>query len=106
MPVLVCRCESSVTMIAEKYSWLWDVDMDAARFQRTLSGEEQGPFFDQPWALIRLIEYAPYADILRLLPRQAFLKLWPQIEERIRSTMRREGMAYVHARLLARGEAA
>jgi len=80
--------------------------MDAACFQRMLAGQEQGPFFDQQWALIRLIDYAPYADILRLLPRQAFLKLWPQIEGRIRSAMRREGMAFVRERLLARGEAA
>jgi len=93
-------------MSAEKYSWLWDVDMDAASFQRTLAGQERSDFFDQQWALIRLIEYAPYADILRLLPRQAFVNLWPQIEGRIRSATRREGMAFVRERLLARGEAA
>ena len=93
-------------MSAEKYSWLWDVDMDATGFQRTLAGKEQRSFFDQQWALIRLIDYAPYADILRLLPQSAFLKLWPQIEGRIRSATRREGMGFVRERLLARGEAA
>ena len=93
-------------MSAEKYSWLWDVDMDAARFQRTLAGQEHSDFFDQQWALIRLIDYAPYPDILRLLPRRAFVQLWPQIESRVRSDARRAGMAFVRERLLARGEAA
>ncbi len=87
-------------MSAEQYSWLWDVDMDAARFQRTLAGLEQHKDFDQPWALIRLIDYAPYHDILRLLPRRDFVRLWPQIEGRIRSATRREGMAFVREQLL------
>jgi hypothetical protein len=93
-------------MSSEKYSWLWDVDMDSARFQRTLAGQERDGFFDQAWALVRLIDYAPYPDILRLMPRQAFVTLWPQIESHIRSATRREGMAFVREQLLARSKAA
>jgi hypothetical protein len=93
-------------MSAEKYSWLWDVEMSAEQFRLALAGKAEGSAYDQRWALIRLLDYAPYHDILRLLPRQAFVTLWPQIAGHLRSATRREGMAFVRERLLARSEAA
>ena len=86
----------------ERYPWLWDVPMDAAAFRRILSGESAQHGRDWRWALVRLIEYAPYQDICRLLPVERFLAGWPEIAGRIRSETRREGMEFLRSELLKR----
>ena len=82
-----------------KYPWLWDVEMDSETFRRILAGQAEHKGRDWRWAMVRLIEYAPYSDIKRLLPRRWFLAHWPEVASRVRSETRRKGMDYVHARL-------
>ena len=83
----------------ERYAWLWDVDLDAAAFDGILSGRGGVAPHDCGWALLRLIEYAPYAEIRRLLPREYFLLAWPTLAGRVRSRARREGMEFLYQRL-------
>ena len=82
-----------------KYPWLWDVEMDSTTFRRVLRGDGQIDGRDWRWAMVRLVEYAPYADIRRLLPVELFVAHWRDVANRVRSETRREGMDYVHARL-------
>lgn len=91
---------------ADTYPWLWDVDMDAATFRRLLRGEGEAPGRDWRWAMLRLVEYAPYRDVCRLLPREWFLAHWPEVAARVRAKSIREGMDYLHARLEERREKA
>ncbi len=79
-----------------RFPWLWDAEMDSAEFEAILSGAAGKPPHDSRWALLRLIEYAPYADIRRLLPRDRFLKEWPELAARVRSRARREGMDFLY----------
>ena len=72
--------------------------MDSAQFEAILGGAAGSPPHDSRWALLRLIEYAPYADIRRLLPRDRFLKEWPELAPRVRSRARREGMEFLYRR--------
>lgn len=90
------------------YAWLWDVDMDAADFEALLAGDAPGraPGLDADWALLRLVEYAPYRELRRLLPRARFLARWPAVAGRVRSAARREGMDYMFAWLNRREGAA
>jgi hypothetical protein len=78
-------------------SWLWDVEMDGPEFARLLCGEKTdgAAGLDADWALLRLIEYAPYRDLKRLLPRSRFMMRWPELAGRVRSASRREGMDYL-----------
>jgi hypothetical protein len=76
-----------------RYSWLWDCDLDNAGFEAALRGEGGR---DAGWALARLIEYAPFTEIKRLLPRDRFLQRWPEISPHIRSQTRRAGMDFFH----------
>jgi len=85
--------------VQERYAWLWDVDLDAAAFDGILSGRGGVVPHDRGWALLRLIEYAPYAEIRRLLPREYFLLAWPTLAGRVRSRARREGMEFLYQRL-------
>jgi len=49
---------------------------------------------DRQSAMIRLIEYAPWAEIRRFLPRDFFLEQWPAVAPRVRFRTRRDGMAF------------
>ena len=80
----------------ERVAWLWDVDMDAAAFETLLSGQCKESIRDRHWALLRLIEYAPYSEIRRLLPLDYFLAEWPGLAPRVRSRTRRQGMTFFY----------
>jgi len=80
---------------AARYPWLWDVDMDNGEFDAILPGRAERPGFDTRWALVRLIEYAPYREIKRLLPLSLFPRLWSDVATSIRSPSRRAGMDFV-----------
>lgn len=77
-----------------RYPWLWDTDMDNGVFEDILCGRKDTPPYDFRWALLRLVEYAPYAEIKRLLPRDRFLAAWPDLAPRVRSQTRRRGMDF------------
>lgn len=82
----------------ERYPWLWDTDMDNATFQSLLQGDRSQPPHDTPWAMARLIDYAPYHEIRRLLSRDQFLRDWSIVEPRVRSRTRRQGMNFIYQR--------
>ncbi len=90
----------------DRYPWLWDVEMDADTFRQILNGERNVRGRDWRWALVRLIEYAPYAEIRRLLSAERLLATWPQVAGQIRSSTRREGMEYLYQRLRAQAQGA
>ena len=89
----------------ERYPWLWDVDMDNAAFDAVLRGQTTVSGLGADWAMLRLIEYAPYGEIRRLLPRDAFLRRWPALMPKVRSVSRRDGMDFL-ARWMRREEPA
>jgi len=84
-------------MAAEQFSypWLWDVEMGIPEFDAILSGRAARPGHDARWALVRLVEYAPYREIKRLLPVSLFSRLWPEVAPLVRSVSRRAGMDFV-----------
>jgi hypothetical protein len=82
-----------------RFPWLWDIQMDNTTFESILRGQGSRPPHDRRWAMLRLIEYAPYRDIRRLLPREEFLREWPSMAHRVRSRTRREGMDFLYQRL-------
>ena len=79
-----------------RYPWLWDADLDNEGFDALLQGREARDGRDERWAILRLIEYAPWREIKRLLPRDLFLKRWPELSPRVRSEDRRKGMDFFH----------
>jgi hypothetical protein len=86
----------SIRHMEARFPWLWDVEMDNAEFEAILNGAAGRPDHDSRWALLRLIEYAPYAELRRLLPRERFLKEWPELAPRVRSRAQREGMNFLY----------
>ena len=75
--------------------WLWDCDLDEKEFEAILSGRVQKGRFNQDWAAARLLDYAPYPDILRLLGAKAIKEKWPIWRGRVRSASRRRGLDFL-----------
>jgi hypothetical protein len=80
---------------AERLPWVWDYDLDEERFRELLAGGRTIGRLDQRWAAVRLIEYAPYADIVRLLGFRALVRGWPSWRRYIRSQRRRRGLDFL-----------
>ena len=85
-----------------RYPWLWDTDLDNEGFDALLHGQTRDQAHDELWAMTRLVEYAPFSELKRLLPRERFLEQWPRIAPRVRSAARRKGMDFFHQWLCER----
>jgi hypothetical protein len=82
-------------MNGPRLPFVWDYDIDEAQFRQLLRGElALGPL-DRTWAAVRLIEHAPYRDIVRLLGFRDLVKGWPQWRARIRAEERRRGLDFL-----------
>ena len=77
--------------------FVWDYDLDEGQFRRLLSGDlTLGPL-DQTWAAIRLLEYAPYRDIVRLMGFRDLVRGWPKWRDHISSESRKRGFDFLVA---------
>ena len=94
--------DAAASQPRKKYPWLWDADMDAKAFRAVLAGKRKEKGLDWKWAMARLIDYAPYEEIRKLLPKKLFLKRWKDVAPLVRSETRREGMSYLHDTLKAK----
>ena len=83
-----------------RLSYVWDYDIDEAQFSLLLDGKQQIGRLDRDWAAIRLLEYAPYPEIVRLLGFRRLVEGWPRWREHIRSQSRQRGFDFLTAWLL------
>jgi hypothetical protein len=74
--------------------YVWDYDLDEARFRALLRGERIGSL-DRDWAAVRLLEHAPWPEIRRLMSFGDLIRGWPGWRTRIRSTSRRRGFDFL-----------
>ena len=82
-------------MSDHRLSFVWDYDIDEDRFRGLLAGETSLGRLDRDWAAVRLIEYAPYREIVRLLGFRALIEGWPRWRPRVRSESRRRGLDFL-----------
>jgi hypothetical protein len=76
-------------------SYVWDYDLDAEDFEALLAGRKTVGRLDRNWAAVRLLEYAPYPEIRRLLSLRDLVAGWPTWRGRIRSETRRRGLDFL-----------
>ncbi len=81
--------------MAQRLPYVWDYDIDEAQFRAILSGEISLGRLGRDWAAVRLLEYAPYPDIVRLLGYRALVAGWPKWRRRIRSQSRKRGFDFL-----------
>lgn len=75
--------------------WVWDYDLDETQFRRMLRGELRLGRLDRTWAALRLLEYAPYADIVRFLGFRELVGGWRKWRVRVRSESRVRGLDFL-----------
>ncbi len=81
--------------MATRLPFVWDYDLDEDGFRDLLAGRRSLGRLDRNWAAVRLLEYAPYTDIRRLLSLRDLVSGWPSWRARIRSTTRRRGLDFL-----------
>lgn len=86
-------------MVPRRLPYVWDYDIDESQFQALLAGELTLGRLDQRWAAVRLIEYAPYAEIVRLIGFPRLIAGWPEWRRSVRSERRRRALDFLVKRL-------
>jgi hypothetical protein len=86
---------SDVRARGPRPAYLWDYDLDESLFRAILEGRETVGRLDRDWAAVRLLDYAPYREIRRLLPFRALVLGWPAWRARVRSESRRRGFDFL-----------
>lgn len=81
--------------MSKRLSYIWDYDIDEAELRMMLEGRAARGRLDRDWAAVRLIEYAPYSEIVRLLGFKTLINDWHRWRGRIRSTSRRRGLDFL-----------
>jgi hypothetical protein len=75
--------------------YVWDYDIDRTQFQEILEGRYAIGRLDRDWAARRLLEYAPYEEIIRLIGYKRLVENWPRWRGRIRSKSRVRGFDFL-----------
>ena len=75
--------------------YLWDYDIDESTFREILAGKTKIGRLDRDWAAARLLEHAPYPEIVRLLGFRDLIEGWPAWRSRIRSESRKRGFDFL-----------
>jgi hypothetical protein len=82
-------------IVSTRCPHVWDYDITDEQFQQLLDGELTLGRLDQNWAVVRLLEYAPYAEIVRRLGFRRLIRGWSKWREHIRSHSRKRGFDFL-----------
>ena len=79
----------------DRPTYVWDYNISQADFDQLLSGQLTIGRLDRNWAAVRLLEYAPYREIVDRLGFRALIDGWPSWRHRIRSQSRQRGFDFL-----------
>jgi hypothetical protein len=80
---------------SQRPSYVWDYDLDQAQFIDILEGRLIKGRLNQDWAARRLLEYAPYEEIIRLIGFRRLVENWSRWRGKIRSKSRLRGFDFL-----------
>jgi hypothetical protein len=82
-------------IVNQRLPYVWDYDIDEEQFLEILNGQRTIGRLDRDWAAQRLLEYAPYEEIVRLIGFPTLIENWPRWKSRIRSKSRQRGFDFL-----------
>lgn len=82
-------------MSTDSLPYVWDYEITEDDFQQILEGRLTVGRLDQGWAAVRLLDYAPYAEIVRRLGFKRLVEGWPRWRDRVRSKSRTRGLDFL-----------
>lgn len=83
------------TTSIRRLPYVWDYDIDEEQFLEILNGQRTIGRLNRDWAAHRLLEYAPYEEIVRLIGFPTLIQNWPLWKSRVRSKSRRRGFDFL-----------
>ena len=81
--------------MAARLPYVWDYNIDADQFREILDGKLTIGSLDRRWAAVRLIEYAPYEEIIRQLGFRRLIEGWNDWRQYVKSDGRRRGFDFL-----------
>ena len=81
--------------MATRLPYVWDYDINAGQFREILDGRLTIGPLDRRWAAVRLIEYAPYHEIIRQLGFRQLIEGWSEWRRHVKSDGRRRGFDFL-----------
>ncbi|MCC6498794.1 MAG: hypothetical protein IT313_00860 [Anaerolineales bacterium] len=81
--------------LSQRPPYVWDYDLDQRQFIDILEGRVTKGRLNQDWAARRLLEYAPYEEIIRLIGFRKLVENWPRWRVKIRSKSRVRGFDFL-----------
>jgi len=82
-------------MDGRRLPYVWDYDIDETMFRDLLAGRLTLGRLNRDWAAVRLLEYAPYREVVSVLGFQALVEGWPRWRTRIRAQDRQRGFDFL-----------
>lgn len=79
--------------MASRLPYVWDYNIDEDQFRVLLAGRLTLGRLDRRWAAARVLEYAPYREIIRQLGYRGLVG-WPEWRPYVRSTRIRRGLDF------------
>ena len=79
----------------ERPYYLWDYNISFDEFRGLLDGTFQFGKLDRDWAAVRLIEYASYEEMIRLLGYRSLVEEWHKWRPRVRAHEQRRALDFV-----------
>jgi hypothetical protein len=73
---------------SQRLPYLWDYDLDEMRFREILEGRRTLGRLNRDWAARRLLDYAPYEEIIRLIGFKELVENWSRWRSGVRSKSR------------------
>lgn len=75
--------------------YVWDYDLSEEQFEALLAGRATVGRLDRAWAAARLIDSAPYAEVVRRIGFRDLVRHWPEWRSRVRSSSARRGLDFL-----------
>jgi hypothetical protein len=75
--------------------YVWDYDISEQQFDALLKGGAAVGRLDRVWAAARLIDSAPYDEVVRRIGFRELVHNWPEWRSRVRSSSARRGLDFL-----------
>lgn len=78
-----------------KAKYVWDYNLSQEEFDEILAGRMQRGHLNRDWAAVRIIEWANYEEMIRLIGFPALFREWPRWRNRLRSEQQRRSIDFL-----------
>lgn len=82
-------------MEPKKARYIWDYEISQEQFDDILAGRYKRGSLDRDWAAVRVIEWAPYEEMVRLIGFAQLVKNWARWRSRVRSEQQRRAIDFL-----------